>query len=73
MSSLDRSRRLSPRHLAVRGILRLTPQPTAEAIAHELHFTVEEVNRLLEDLQMLDGGDPSHAGGDNASRGRSPR
>jgi len=58
MFSPDQSRRLSPRHLAVRGLLRLTPRPTAETIALELHFTVEEVNRLLEDLQILDGDDP---------------
>jgi DNA-binding IclR family transcriptional regulator len=54
--SLDRPP-LTPRHLAVLGVLQLSPRPiTATAIAHELHFEVAEVLRLLEDITALDRG-----------------
>ena len=43
---------LSPRHWAVLGVLRVKRGPVApEAIAAELHFEVDEVRKLLSDLQ----------------------
>jgi predicted ArsR family transcriptional regulator len=55
-ASLDRPP-LTPRHLAVIGVLQLSPGPmSAKAIADELHFEVVEVLRLLDDLLSLDDG-----------------
>lgn len=42
---------LTPRHLAVLGVLRERPGATPQAIARELGFTVDEVVQLLEDLR----------------------
>jgi hypothetical protein len=67
MVLLDRPPMLTPRHLAVQGILRLTPRPTPETIARELHFSLDEVNRLLDDLGALD------RVGAAKGRGHSPR
>jgi hypothetical protein len=54
--SLDRPP-LTPRHLAVIGVLQLSAGPiSAVAIAAELHFEVAEALRLLEDIVALDGG-----------------
>jgi DNA-binding MarR family transcriptional regulator len=43
--------KLTPRHLAVLGILRERPRATPEAIARELGFALDEVVQLLEDLR----------------------
>jgi len=51
----NRVPKLTPRHLAVLGVLQLAPGAiTPEAIAGELAFEVAEVMRLLDDLQVLD-------------------
>jgi hypothetical protein len=50
-------RPLTPRHLAVIGVLQLTHGPiSAKAIARELGFEVAEVLRLLDDIVAHDVG-----------------
>ena len=56
-SSLGRNPPLTPRHLAVLGVLQSSPGPvSAEIIADELHLDVMEVLRLLKDLVALEPG-----------------